>query len=98
MTSRKPYPVDEATLKTLRSQLAAAPSPGDCVANLRSAGFDKIDSIKFFREFAGMPLHEGKALVQLSPAWADRYASDEAFHDAAEEAAKIIFQEEFTAA
>jgi ribosomal protein L7/L12 len=95
MTSRKPYPIDEKTIVELRAKLAAS-SPSKIVAGLRLAGLDKIDSMKFLRDFAGISLHDAKNIVHLSPAWADRYDSDEAFHVAAEEAAKIVFSEETT--
>ena len=90
--------LDPQALVELRAMLAPGYDVEEVIISMRNKGFSKIDSMKFLRDFASITLHDAKHIVHLSPAWADRYESDEAFHDAAEEAAKIIFSEEHTAA
>jgi ribosomal protein L7/L12 len=93
-----PRTLDPAIVTEVRAAMQPGYNVDEVVALMRSRGFSKIDSIKFLRDFAGIPLHDGKEIVHLSPAWSDRYASDEAFHDAAERAAEIAFSEETSAA
>jgi hypothetical protein len=98
VTSLKPYPANDEVLATLRGRLTSGVRPAELVAEMRAEGFGKIDSIKFLREFGGVTLGQAKDIVHLSPAWADRYESDEAFHDAAEAAFHQMLKEEESAA
>lgn len=90
--------LDPQTLSETQAMIATHRDIHDAIAFMRTRRFSKIDCIKTLREVAGISLHDGKNLVHLSPAWADRYTADEAFHDAAEKAVKIAFREESTAA
>ena len=94
----KPYPADAAVLAFLEQKLHASLNTDAAITAMRTAGFNKIDCIKFVREFGNVTLGQAKDIVHLSPAWADRYESDEAFHDALEQAFEISDEEERTAA
>ena len=59
------------------------------IARMRSLALNKVESIKLLRDHGGLTLHDAKDIVHLSPAWADRFESEEAFHDAAEEAFEV---------
>ena len=61
---------------------------------MRELGLNKIECIKLLREHGGVSLGEAKDIVHLSPAWADRYRADEAFHDEAERALNVMLQED----
>ena len=55
--------------------------PVEAITYLRSKGFSKVQSMLVLAQRFGVPLSEAKPLVHFSEAWADRKASDEAFHD-----------------
>ncbi len=62
--------------------LSACPDdPELAVAFLREAGLSKVESIKAMHDRFGLTLAEGKALVHVSAAWADRRENDDAFHE-----------------
>ncbi|SNT24109.1 hypothetical protein SAMN05421770_10627 [Granulicella rosea] len=60
---------------------------------MRHLGLNKIDCIKALRDLKQIPVSEGKELVDLSPAWADRREFDEAFHTMVEKVAREEFQD-----
>ncbi len=61
---------------------------------LREHGATKIECIRTLRNVAHIGLGEAKEIVHFSPTWADRRASDDAFHDAAEQAIEALQREE----
>jgi ribosomal protein L7/L12 len=62
----------------------------DVVGKMRSAGFNKIQSMKLLRDCAGISLMEAKRIVHLSPAWADRLETDNHFQRTAIQVANLI--------
>jgi ribosomal protein L7/L12 len=94
-----PRTIDPAITAEMVAALRTGASPNVAIARMRSLGLNKIECIKLLREFGGVPLGQAKDIVHLSPAWADRYESDEAFHDAAERTLEtMMIEDKLTAA
>ena len=51
------------------------------IAHMRASGLPKPVGMRLLADVKGIPLGEAKKLVHFSPVWADRKASDEAFHE-----------------
>ncbi len=64
------------------------------IAYMRSSGLPKPHSIRLLSIAAHIGLGEAKQIVHFSPTWADRRASDDAFHDSAEQAMEALQREE----
>lgn len=61
---------------------AACPSGvAEAIPYLRSAGLSKVESMRVLVLRHGVSMSEAKMAVHHSDAWADRRASDDAFHD-----------------
>ena len=88
MNIRTPAPVDPRKLEEIHALLASCSNLDDVISRMRSLGLNKIESIKLIRAHLGTSLGEAKEIVHLSPAWADRFDSDNALHDAFEQAAE----------
>jgi ribosomal protein L7/L12 len=91
MNIRTPAPVDPQKLEEIHTLLASCSNLDDVISRMRSLGLNKIECIKVIRAHLGVSLGEAKDIVHLSPAWADRFDSDNALHDAFEQAAEIEF-------
>ena len=98
MKTFPPRALDPRELERMAGLLHAGANRDDVIGQMRSLGWNKIACIRTLRGHAGMSLREAKDIVHLSPAWADRYESDEALHDTLQQAAALISEEERTAA
>ena len=86
--------VDPAIIAEISTMLHSGSGHEASLRKMRDLGLDKIECIKLLREHGGVTLGQAKDIVHLSPAWADRYDSDEAFHDVAESALTLVLDEE----
>ncbi len=93
-----PRVIEPAIVAEISGMFARGLDHDEVIARMRALGLHKIECMKLFREYGGVTLGEAKDIVHLSPVWADRYESDEAFHDVAERAAEIALGKERTAA
>lgn len=98
MKSLKASPIANEALQELRRRLSSDTSPSDLVAGMREMGLDKIDSMKFLREYGGMSLPQAKDAVHTSSAWDDRRATDDNAHVMAENVSNAEFNQKQSAA
>ncbi len=83
--------IDLSAIKaTLRDSIAAGASVEDLILAMRKAGLCQIDCIKMVRDLCGISLGDAKEAVHYSNAWADRKEINEAFHEAAFQAAEDL--------
>ncbi len=87
--SHPPKPIASEKIDRIVAMLHAGRSYEEVIRTMRQLEFGKIDCIKLLRDQSHMSLYEAKALVHLSPAWEDRFDSDERLHNVAEEALRI---------
>jgi ribosomal protein L7/L12 len=90
MNTYSPAQVDPAKVVEIAALLHDGANLDGVIRRMRALGLNKIDSIKMLRDHAGVPLGRAKDIVHLSPAWADRYESDERLHDMAEQAFESV--------
>jgi ribosomal protein L7/L12 len=89
-----PRPMDPAVVAEVAAMLQAGRDHDEVIARMRALGLHKIECMKIFRDYGGVTLGSAKDIVHLSPAWADRYKYDEAFHEAAEQALDMMIAED----
>lgn len=77
MKMHSPKPIDPEQLKAVVASLHEGLDLDQVIRQMRLLGWNKIDCIRTLRENSGISLGEAKDVVQLSPAWADCYESDE---------------------
>ena len=76
-----PLKVDEKLAARTQTILQSSIGFEEAIAFLRLQGESKIDTIRMLVVTANLGLGEAKRIVHLSPAWHDRRAHDDAFHD-----------------
>ncbi len=85
--------MDPAVVTEMANLLRSGIKYDDAIFRMRSLGFNKIECIKLLRDYTGLKTGQAKDIVHLSPAWEDHYDSDEALHDAAEQALAMSDEE-----
>ena len=94
MKTSKPRVVPPEIAADVAAMFQRGAEPDSIVVRMRMLGLNKIESIKLLRDCCGISIANGKDIVDLSPAWADRRESDEKVHDAAEQALNLILDED----
>jgi len=90
MKVRPPTPVDPGKKAEIEALLSSRANLDEVIDRMRLLGLNKIESIKLLRDRTGVALGEAKEIVHLSPAWGDRFDSDNGLHDAVERAAESL--------
>lgn len=90
--------VDPGTVTEIRDMLRSGSHHEAVITRMRALGLNKIECMKLLRDFGQLTLGQAKDIVHLSPAWEDSYASDEALHDAAEQAMHRVIEHKRPAA
>jgi hypothetical protein len=94
MNVTDPRELDPAIVAEISAMLQSGREHDEVISRMRALGLHKVECIKLLRDFGGIKLGKAEDIVHLSPAWADRYEFDEAFHDAADEALQLLQNED----
>jgi hypothetical protein len=87
------HPLVVARIADCRAVLAEAPVEQAC-AYLRAEGLSKVESIVVLAAALRVDPTEAKRLIHFNPAWADRRANDEEFHESLEKALEELAEDE----